>query len=239
METLNYGLLKEVQRGLTTQKRAFVPMPGGQAEPVAGSSPMTAGLASGGMGAPQGGDPNAQQGGQPPQGDPNAQGGGMPSVDPNTGMPIDPGTGMLVDPSSGMLIDPQSGQQIDPSTMQPAGQGGQPQGGAEGEKAAPQPGQLGMEIEAIKTVVEQTVRKVLSEELNSILKAVGGGGGKKSSGGSKPAGAEGAKPEAGAQGGQPQGPDKLDSLLQQTQRTNELLQSMLGGGQEQAGQPMQ
>jgi len=58
---LNYELLQEVQDGWN--KSGFVPMPGGQTEPVAGASPMTAG-----MGAPVGGAPTggAPMGGAPP-----------------------------------------------------------------------------------------------------------------------------------------------------------------------------
>ena len=56
MSKLNMALLREV-------KQAFVPQPGGQGEPAAGASPMTAA-----MGAPMGGDPNAAAaaGGMPP-----------------------------------------------------------------------------------------------------------------------------------------------------------------------------
>ena len=64
MTKLDRNLLQQVKRG-------FVPMPGGQGEPVAGFSPMTSGMTN-----PMGGDPS--------------QGGGMPPVDPNTGMPMDP-----------------------------------------------------------------------------------------------------------------------------------------------------
>jgi len=90
METLDHGLLELVKEG-------FVPMPGGQAEPVAGASQMTAGLAGpmqppGGM--PPGGDPMAA-GGMPPGGDPMAAG-GAPPMDPMAagGMPpMDMGMG--------------------------------------------------------------------------------------------------------------------------------------------------
>jgi hypothetical protein len=67
---LNKELLAEV-------KKAFVPMPGGQAEPVAGAGQMTAGLAG-----PMGGDPAAAGGAMPPGGDPATMG-GMPPMDPS------------------------------------------------------------------------------------------------------------------------------------------------------------
>lgn len=80
MQKLNRQLLADV-------KQAFVPMPGGQTEPVAGASQLTAAA-----GAPMGGDP-AAAGGMPPGdpaamgGDPAAMGGdpmagGMPPMDP-------------------------------------------------------------------------------------------------------------------------------------------------------------
>jgi len=91
METLDYNLLRRVQEGLRV-KRAFVPMPGGQAEPVAGASQMTAGMGAP-MGAPMGGgdpaaggapmDPAAMMGAMPPGVDP-----AMMGIDPMTGMPI-------------------------------------------------------------------------------------------------------------------------------------------------------
>jgi len=81
-------------RKLLEQKKAFVPMPGGQGEPVAGAGPMTAAVASGGMG----GDPMepATAGGMPPM-DPTMMGGagGMPP-------PMDPAAmgGATVDPAA-------------------------------------------------------------------------------------------------------------------------------------------
>jgi len=64
-------------------KQAFVPMPGGQGEPVAGASAMTAAIPAGDPaamagGMPPGGDPAAMAGGMPPGGDPAAMAGGMP-----------------------------------------------------------------------------------------------------------------------------------------------------------------
>jgi len=89
MQYLDHVKLQAVLDGFT--KRAFVPMPGGAAEPVAGASPMTAGMA-----APMGGDPAAA--------------GGMPPVDPATGMPMDPAMagGAPMDPAmaGGMPMDP-------------------------------------------------------------------------------------------------------------------------------------
>jgi len=80
---LDYVRLQAVLDGF--QKAAFVPMPGGQAEPVAGSGPMTAGMAAPMGGAPM--DP-AAMGGAPM--DPAAMGGAP--IDPAAmgGAPIDP-----------------------------------------------------------------------------------------------------------------------------------------------------
>lgn len=66
MATLDRDMLAKARASI---KQAFVPMPGGQSEPVAGASQLTAAI----PGAPQ--DPAAA--------------GGAP-VDPNTGMPMDP-----------------------------------------------------------------------------------------------------------------------------------------------------
>jgi len=77
MEQLNFELLRQV-------KQAFVPR-GGQAEPVAGASQMTAG-----MGAPVGGDPNAQPAPMAPSDvDPAMAGmiGGGAPADPNAPKP--------------------------------------------------------------------------------------------------------------------------------------------------------
>ena len=103
MQYLDHVKLQTVMDGFT--KAAFVPMPGGQAEPVAGAGPMTAGMT-----APMGGDPAAM--------------GGMPPVDPATGMPIDPNTGMPIDPNTGMPMDPAAMGGMPP--MDPAAMGGMP-----------------------------------------------------------------------------------------------------------------
>ncbi len=71
MTTLDNAMLAEVLKGF--DKLAFVPMPGGQAEPVAGASPMTAGMAD-------------------PMMDPSG-GGGMPMDPAAGGMPMDPAAG--------------------------------------------------------------------------------------------------------------------------------------------------
>lgn len=82
---------------LSQIKRAFVPMPGGQHQPVAGASPMTAG-----MNAPvgPGGGPPMDPGGMPPM-DP----GGMPPMDPGGMPPMDPGGMPPMDP--GMMPPPE------------------------------------------------------------------------------------------------------------------------------------
>lgn len=106
MQKLDYELLKSTLQSF--QKAAFVPMPGGQAEPVAG-----AGMATEAMGAPMG-DP--AMGGMPMDpamagGDPMA--GGMP-MDPSMGgMPMDPAMGgMPMDPAmmGGAPMEPPVGQ---------------------------------------------------------------------------------------------------------------------------------
>ena len=98
--TLNLDLLEEV-------KKAFVPMPGGQAEPVAGAGMMTAAQAAP-MGPPPGAPMDPAMGGAPM--DPAAMGGapmdpaamgGMPPMDPAAmgGMPpMDPAA-MGMDPA--------------------------------------------------------------------------------------------------------------------------------------------
>lgn len=72
MQKLNRELLAQV-------KRAFVAQPGGQGEPVAGASQMTAGMTN-----PMGGDPSQGGGGGAPAGmDPSMMGGGAPAgMDP-------------------------------------------------------------------------------------------------------------------------------------------------------------
>jgi hypothetical protein len=105
VRTLDMELLKLVKQG-------FVPMPGGQTEPVAGASPMTAA-----MGAPMGDDP-AAMGGMPMNPAAMGTGGGMPPMDPAAmggGMPMDPaamgaggGAPPPMDPAAmgGMPMDP-------------------------------------------------------------------------------------------------------------------------------------
>ena len=68
---LDYSLLQKVKQQFV-KKQAFVPMPGGQQEPVAGASPMTAALAAGGMGGQPPMNPS-MMGGQPPM-DPSMMG---------------------------------------------------------------------------------------------------------------------------------------------------------------------
>ena len=130
MTRLNRDLLSMVKKG-------FVPMPGGQTEPVAGASPMTAA-----MGAPMGGggmpmDPAMMGGGggmpmDPSMmgGDPAAMGGGMP-MDPSM-MGGDPAA-MGGDPAAMGGGDPMAG--VDPAALQsllsgtpadPAAMGGDP-----------------------------------------------------------------------------------------------------------------
>lgn len=93
-------------------KVAFVPMPGGQGEPVAGAGMMTAGVASGGMG----GDPAAMPPGDPgmmPPGDPGMMPPGDPAAMPPGGDP------MAMPPPGG---DPMAG--MPPEGMPPEGDPG-------------------------------------------------------------------------------------------------------------------
>jgi len=89
MKSFDKKAAQSASQWFETNKHAFVPMPGGQAEPVAGASQMTAGMA-----APMG-DP--AMGGMPPEGMPmDPAMGGMPPE----GMPPEAG-GMPVDPAAG------------------------------------------------------------------------------------------------------------------------------------------
>ena len=143
MTRLNRDLLSMVKKG-------FVPMPGGQTEPVAGASPMTAAMGApmGGGGMPMdpammGGDPAAMGGGGMPM-DPAAMGGGGMPMDPAAmggggGMPMDPAmmggdpAAMGGDPAAMGGGDPMAG--VDPAALQsllsgtpadPAAMGGDP-----------------------------------------------------------------------------------------------------------------
>ena len=99
METLNYDLLKDVKDGFS--KKSFVPMPGGQTEPVAGASAMTAGMT-----APMGGDPMAA-GGAPM--DPMAAGGAPMDPMAAGGAPMDPmaAGGAPMDAAGGAGLPPE------------------------------------------------------------------------------------------------------------------------------------
>jgi len=114
MQKLDHKLLDLVKNG-------FVPMPGGQGEPVSGASEMTAGLASGGMGM-----------------DPAAGG----AVDPSTGMPMDPAAGgggeMPMDPAMMAAMGGGGGGMppMDPAMLAAMAGGG----GGGGEGGAPAPG---------------------------------------------------------------------------------------------------
>ena len=148
---LDHLLLQRVLSNCGSTKQAFVPMPGGQSEPVAGASAATAAMGAP-MGAPQGGAPQGDpsQGGQPPS--PGGGGGGMPPeiqevlADPNVqqmlqqaGFSIDPATGSVIDPATNQPMPPdqlvpileqlmggaQGGQPADPNAPPPAPEGAQ------------------------------------------------------------------------------------------------------------------
>jgi len=153
---------------LTLVKQSFVPMPGGMAEPVAGASQMTAGMAAPMGGAPM--DPS-MGGGMPPGGDPSM--GGMPP-----GAPMDPAMGGMppgapMDPSmGGMPPGMPPGAPMDPSM------GGMPPGDPAAAGGAP--GQIVMSPEEFARVLQ-------------VVAGVGGGGGGGEAG-APPVGA-GAKPK--------------------------------------------
>lgn len=140
-EKLNYLALfkaRNVLQGAGMDKAAFVPMPGGQAEPVAGASPMTAALGAP-MGAPGGapppGGPPPQAGGAPPMGGPlpggpppQAGGAPPPGGPPQGPLPQagGPPPDILQDPQilqileqNGIVLDPQQGTFIDTQSGQP------------------------------------------------------------------------------------------------------------------------
>ena len=105
---LDHLLLQRVLANCGSTKNAFVPMPGGQAEPVAGASQATAAMGAP-LGSPPGGPaPQPAQGGQPPA---QGGGGGMPPevqemlADPNVQQMLQQ-AGFAIDPSSGNVIDP-------------------------------------------------------------------------------------------------------------------------------------
>ena len=160
-ERLNWVALEQVKKAF--QKGAFVPMPGGrQAEPVAGASDMTAGLASGGVG---GGDP-AAMGGMPPGGDPS-MGGMPPGGDPSMGgMP--PGG----DPSMGGM--PPGG---DPAAMGGMPPGGMPPGGDPNGGMSPggDPAAMGMDPSMMAPPSGQVTMSVA--ELIQLIQVLKGGGG--------------------------------------------------------------
>ncbi len=125
-------------------KVAFVPMPGGQAEPVAGAGMLTAAAASGGIGGGQGamppGDPNAMPpegdpGMMPPEGDPGMMPPGgdpgmMPPGDPGMLLPpegdpgMPPGDGGMVQLTGNQLIDLIAALKDGPVSKKPSSSGG-------------------------------------------------------------------------------------------------------------------
>jgi hypothetical protein len=120
---LDHLLLQRVLTNCGSTKQAFVPMPGGQTEPVAGASMATAAMGAP-MGAPQEAQPpqGTPQGGQPPS--PGGGGGGLPPeiqevlADPNVQQMLQQ-AGFSIDPASGSVIDPATGQPIPPDQLMP------------------------------------------------------------------------------------------------------------------------
>ena len=230
-DKFDIDLATKVLAGFATEKKAFVPMPGGQQEPVAGASPATAALAAN---QPQGGGP----GGAPPGGAPMAP--QQPAPPELLQMINDPAVaqmlqqaGVQVDPATGSAMDTQTGQPIPPDQLMMAinemmtQMGGMPP--AEGMEGggAPMPeeggGQaaggedssdphLDMLIEVRDLLVE--IRDNLKMQRKSDAKSGGGSGG----GESKPA-AEPQKEE----------PD-IGMVAAELARTNDMLQGLMGGG---------
>lgn len=235
-EKFNRDLAAKVLAGF--EKLGFVPMPGGQQEPVAGASPATAALAANQPppGAGPGGPGAAPQaGGMPPGGAP-PQGGAGPVPPELLQMINDPmvaqmlqQAGVQVDPASGTAIDTQTGQQIPPQELMMAiqqmmgqmqGQGGMPPGGAPeegGGEAAPAEGgegetadpHLDMLIEMRDLLVE--IRDNLKMQRKKDASSSGGGGE------SKPKQTEEKQ----------EGPD-MGAVVMELQRTNDMLQGLMG-----------
>ena len=152
-QKLDRALLQNVLAGFGSTKQAFVPMPGGQTEPVAGASLATAALGSP-MGGPQGAAPQgAAPQGNPQGGQPSSQGGGgggMPPeiqevlADPQVQQMLQQ-AGFTMDPASGNVLDPASGQPVPPDQLMQilqqlmGGQQGAPQGGAQPQDPGAQP----------------------------------------------------------------------------------------------------
>lgn len=131
--SLDRSLLQQVLSNCGSTKQAFVPMPGGQTEPVAGASAATAAMGAP-MNAPQGAAPQgAPQAGQPPS--PGGGGGEMPPeiqevlADPNVQQMLQQ-AGFSIDPATGSVIDPATGQPMPPDQLVPLLE--QLMGGAQG-----------------------------------------------------------------------------------------------------------
>jgi hypothetical protein len=150
--SLNQELLEEVQKNF--KKEAFVPMPGGGAEPVAGASVATAGMGAP-MGMPAGGDPNAA-----------AAQGGMPAPMPMGGDPAMMGMGPDGAPIGGPMMGP-DGVPVDPMTGQPiedpAAAGGAP---------APE-GEAGMDPVKMIEEFKQELPQLVEEAVTKAMQASG------------------------------------------------------------------
>jgi len=205
MNKLDMNLLAAVQAGL--QKTAFVPMPGGQAEPVAGASAATAAMGAP-MGSPPGGAP-PEAGGMPPGG-----AGPMPPelmqmlADPMVQQALNQ-AGIMIQPD-GSAIDGQTGQPIPPEMLMQAvqelmgGAGGAPPGGAPpGPEAMPPEGAPPAEApeEDPVLVVLEEIRDHLKAN-NELLKTIS---------------------ESLDQ-------SKKDELSEALSRNNDLMEQMMGGG---------
>ena len=193
MEKLNSSLLNEVMQGFN--KKSFVPMPGGQTEPVAGASQATAA-----MQAPMGAAPQGQPAAPNPELDKALQDPNVQQVLTQAGFAPD-GAGSLIDPATGQPMPPDQAMQV---VQQLMSQGGQqdPNAAAQDPNAQAAPQEDPISIIATK----------LDEILAAIkdLKSSGGAGG------------------AAAQPKKQSVDEKIDTLTQEMQRTNETLRSMTG-----------
>jgi len=225
MEQLNLSLLQSVQNGFG--KQAFVPMPGGSGEPVAGASQATAAMAQP-VGA-QGGQPPAQAGGMPqpggaPQGQPQQGAGGeMPPElaealqDPQiqqmlaqAGFNVDPASGQVIDPATGQPMPPEQVMQVIQQLMQ-AQQAGDP-------TAQPQPQSPGgqdpnaAQQQSQQDPVAQIVQ--LLKDISVKLDKLTAGGGKEGAGGEK-------EKKLSTD-------EKMDQMMQGMQRVTEMLGAATG-----------
>lgn len=170
-------LLQEVNAGW--DKKSFVPMPGGQQEPVAGASPATAALAAG----PQGGAGGAPAGPDPALVQQLMQDPAMLQQlmqDPAAAeqMGIDPATleaamqqaaGQMGDPAM-LGMDPSTGGMIGAAPQDPAAaEGGAPAEGEGAAPAAPSPDEVIKVVTELKDMVVELKDEIAEMKANADL----------------------------------------------------------------------